>query len=78
MKIEEEQGQDVDELYAQIGKLKVENEFLKKFARNWGNERPHQPDRTSFSYLIHSRAMQCAGCLQKQFVLQTKRGESLI
>jgi len=36
MKNEEEQGPDVDELYAQIGKLKVENEFLKKSCKKLG------------------------------------------
>lgn len=33
VKNEENQGPDSDKLYAQIGKLKVENEFLKKVAR---------------------------------------------
>lgn len=69
IKNEEDQGPDVDELYAQIGKLKVENEFLKKVARNWGYENPHQSDRTSFSCLIHSSAMQRSGGFEKQFVL---------
>lgn len=36
MKNGEEQGPDVDELYAQIGKLKVENEFLKKSCKKLG------------------------------------------
>lgn len=36
MKNEEEQGPDVYELYAQIGKLKVENEFLKKSCKKLG------------------------------------------
>ena len=29
---------DIEKLYAQIGQLKVENDFLKKIARNWGYE----------------------------------------
>jgi transposase-like protein len=36
IKNEEAQGPDVDELYAQIGKLKVENEFLKKSCKKLG------------------------------------------
>ena len=34
---EPEESVDSKELYAQIGQLKVENEFLKKTARNWGS-----------------------------------------
>ena len=30
------QDQDTEERYAAIGQLKVENEFLKKIARDWG------------------------------------------
>jgi transposase-like protein len=36
MKNEEDQGPNVEELYAQIGKLKVENEFLKKSCKKLG------------------------------------------
>lgn len=41
-KKEDDEGPDVEELYCQIGKLKVENEFLKKVARKWGYEKPMQ------------------------------------
>ncbi len=35
---------NTQDLYAEIGKLKVENEFLKKVARNWGYDAPCQSD----------------------------------
>lgn len=35
-KKEEDAGPDVEELYSQIGKLKVENDFLKKSCRKLG------------------------------------------
>lgn len=41
--VKEEQSDDQDvqmeKLYAQIGKLKVELDFLKKVQRNWGYQR---------------------------------------
>jgi transposase-like protein len=36
---EDDENVDIEKLYAQIGQLKVENDFLKKIARNWGYER---------------------------------------
>jgi transposase-like protein len=36
IKNDEDQGPNVEELYAQIGKLKVENEFLKKSCKKLG------------------------------------------
>lgn len=35
-KKKEDQGPDVEQLYSQIGKLKVENEFLKKSCKKLG------------------------------------------
>jgi len=35
-KKEDDEGPDVEELYCQIGKLKVENEFLKKSCKKLG------------------------------------------
>ena len=35
---EDSDNVDIEKLYAQIGQLKVENDFLKKIARNWGYE----------------------------------------
>ena len=35
-KKEDDEGPDVEELYSQIGKLKVENEFLKKSCKKLG------------------------------------------
>jgi transposase len=35
-KTSEERSPDLDQLYAQIGQLKVENDFLKKSARRLG------------------------------------------
>ena len=35
---EDDENVDIEKLYAQIGQLKVENDFLKKIARNWGYE----------------------------------------
>jgi len=39
---EQEAGVDVQEVYAQIGQLRVENEFLKKLPRSWGYESESQ------------------------------------
>ena len=43
----DENSVDTQELYAQIGQLRVENEFLKKVAGNWGYKRLSQFNPTS-------------------------------
>lgn len=40
--LDQSDSSEMDKLYAQIGQLKVENDFLKKVAGNWGYETTHR------------------------------------
>ena len=62
---------DTHELYAQIGQLKVENEFLIKVSRNLGCENPGLARSTAGKRAVYSPAVWAVDDTQKPAVLQT-------
>ncbi len=50
----------VEKLYAQIGKLKVELDFLKKVQRNWGYPRAHGSRQTETKPTVAAQTMRIA------------------
>jgi len=65
----EKEGVDTQELYAQIGQLRVENEFLKKVARNWGYEDKGESGPTPVEGSIRSSAVRTIERAQKPAIL---------
>ena len=63
--------QKQDELYKQIGKLQIENEFLKKSTNNYTG--PNRRYRTGLSRLIDTRAMPNTGNNSSKLLLQGRR-----
>lgn len=53
----EKEDVDTQELYAQIGQLKVENEFLKKVSRNLGCKDAGHTDPAAGEWTIRSAAV---------------------
>jgi hypothetical protein len=58
----------VEKLYAQIGKLKVELDFLKKVQRNWGYPRTNGSRQTKTKSTVFAQTMQIA-MYSTQFVV---------
>jgi transposase-like protein len=59
----------VEKLYAQIGKLKVELDFLKKVQRNWGYPRANGSHQTKKESVIVAQTMRVALCAEEFTVL---------
>jgi transposase-like protein len=65
-----------DELFAEIGKLRMENEFLKKFARNSVCSGTGQIDQSQPSDILCTQAVRAVESTPRQAVLYTQAGET--
>ena len=69
-KSDDQDNPEIEKLYAQIGQLKVENDFLKKFAGNWGYEGTFRTNHTQNKEAIGAQAVPNTLGQQKHLVLQ--------